>query len=205
MILLSSSIRTRMHDWPAGVKFTALCGATILLFQVSEIIVHALVFAAIFFFYLGQGRVFFCAGVRTLWILWPFIALVLLWHYFSGDLYSGGVIVLRMTNALALANLVTMTTRLDDLMDFLRWCLAPLRHFGVRTRSVELAVGLMLRFTPVLYQKSCYIREAWCARARSKPRWRLIVPIALLALDDADHVAEALKARGGIANEENGR
>ena len=39
---------------------------------------------------------------------------------------------------------------------------------------------------------------AWRARSRRRAGWRVIVPFMVLALDDADHVAEALRARGGI-------
>ena len=201
MISLVSPIKTPLHHWPAGVKFTALCAATVSLFHITDIAIHLVVFAAICLIYIGCGKVFFFAGVRNIRLLWPFVAIVLLWHYFSDDLLQGSVIVTRMLNALALANLVTMTTRLDDLMDFVRWCVTPLRYFGLKTRPVEIAVALVVRFTPVLHQKSCYIYDAWLARSPRKPRWRLIVPIAALALDDADHVAEALKARGGITRD----
>ncbi len=198
MISLTSPVKTRLHYWPAGLKFTALCAATVGLFQIADIVVHLAILAAICLCYGALGLTFFRAGVRNIRLLWPFVVIVLLWHYFSDDFLHGAVIVTRMLNALALANLVTMTTRLDALMDFLRWCLAPLRYFGLRTQPVEIAIALVVRFTPVLYQKSCYIRDAWLVRSPRKPRWRLIIPIATLALDDADHVADALKARGGI-------
>jgi len=35
------------------------------------------------------------------------------------------------------------------------------------------------------------------ARSRRRPGWQLVLPLSLAALDDADHVAEALRARGG--------
>ena len=200
MISLTSPVKTCIHDWPAGLKCTVLCGATVGLFQLTSLSIHWVVLTAICLCYLALGLTFFRAGVRNIRPIWPFVVVILLWHYFSDDLYGGGVIVMRMVSALALANLVTMTTRLDDLMDFLCWCLAPLRCFGLKTRPLELAIALVARFTPVLYEKSCYIHSAWRARAWRKPRWRLITPIAMLALDDADHVAEALKARGGVSH-----
>ena len=41
------------------------------------------------------------------------------------------------------------------------------------------------------------IGQSWRARSTRRPRWRVLVPATLAALDDADHVAEALRARGG--------
>jgi biotin transport system permease protein len=42
------------------------------------------------------------------------------------------------------------------------------------------------------------IADAIRARSPRRPGWRLVVPAALAALDDADHAAEALRARGGL-------
>ncbi len=198
MISLTSPVKTRAHNWSAGLKFGALCLATVGLFQLSNLFIHLGIFLGICACYGLSGSIFFYAGVRNLRPIWPFIVVVLVWHYFTSDILDGAVIVMRMLNTLALANFVTMVTRLDDLMDSLHWCLAPLRYFGLKTEAISIAVALVMRFTPVIRQKSCYIRDAWLARSRYKPRWRLIVPIATLALDDADHVADALRARGGI-------
>ena len=41
------------------------------------------------------------------------------------------------------------------------------------------------------------LRESWRARSPRRPGWRILLPATLAALDDADHVAEALRARGG--------
>lgn len=198
MISLTSPVKTRAHNWSTGLKFVTLCVATVGLFQLNDLPIHLGILAVVFCCYALLGSVFLFSGLRNLRPIWPFIVIILIWHYFSSDLIDGGVIATRMLNALALANLVTMTTRLDSLMDFLNWLLAPLRYLGLKTRIVSIAVALVIRFTPVLFQKSCYIRASWLARARQKPRWKIILPIVTLVLDDADHVADALRARGGI-------
>jgi biotin transport system permease protein len=131
-------------------------------------------------------------------MLWPFVALILLWHVLISDAEAGLVIVLRMVTAVGLANLVTMTTKLSDMMALVRWLAAPLRRFGVRTRSLELAVALVVRFTPVLAAKGQMLSLAWRARSRKRPGWRIVMPFTVLAIDDAEHVAEALRARGGL-------
>jgi len=114
------------------------------------------------------------------------------------DAVAGLVIVLRMITAVGLANLVTMTTKLSDMMAVVRWLAAPLRRFGVRTRSLELAVALVVRFTPVLAAKGQMLSFAWRARSRKRAGWRIVMPFTVLAIDDAEHVAEALRARGGL-------
>ncbi|MEP1941579.1 MAG: energy-coupling factor transporter transmembrane protein EcfT, partial [Sulfitobacter sp.] len=57
---------------------------------------------------------------------------------------------------------------------------------------------MVIRFTPVLTQKGAALALAWRARARKRAGWKVIMPFLVLALDDADHVAEALRARGGF-------
>jgi len=137
-----------------------------------------------------------------LWPLWPFVVLVLGWHWVTGALEVGAVIALRMLTAVALANLVTMTTALGDMMGVVRWLLCPFARLGVNLRAIELAAAMVIRFTPVLAQKGAELATAWRARARRRAGWRVVVPLMVLALDDADHVAEALRARGGFEKEE---
>ena len=59
-------------------------------------------------------------------------------------------------------------------------------------------MGLVIRFTPVFTAKGKLLNEAWRARSPKRANHRLLVPLALSALDDADRVADAIKARGGL-------
>jgi len=68
---------------------------------------------------------------------------------------------------------------------------------GVNTRPIEIAVALVVRYTPVLIVKGGMLVEAWRARSTRKSNWRVVFPLCLVAVDDAERVAEALKARGG--------
>ena len=199
MISLTSPVETRAHRWPAGAKLAALCGATVVLFSVSALGWHVFFAAAALALYALPGRRFFGTGLSRLRPLWPFVAVILLWHLFTSDLRAGLVIVLRMFTAVALANLVTMTTRLTDMMGVVRWLLTPLRRIGVRTRGIELAMALVIRFTPVLIQKGGHLAQAWRARSARRVGWQVVVPFAALAIDDAEQVAEALRARGGLS------
>lgn len=198
MISLTSPVETRAHAWPAGAKLAALCAATMVLFAVEAPVWHLAFLAVAAGLYALPGKVFFRSGVTRLKPLWVFVVVILLWHLLTADLVAGLVIVLRMITAVALANLVTMTTRLSDMMAVVRWLLTPLRAFGLRTQAVELAMALVIRFTPVLIHKGQMLALAWRARAVRRVGWRIITPFAVLAIDDAEHVAEALRARGGL-------
>lgn len=198
MISLTSPVETRAHHWPAGAKLTALAGATGFLFTVHDLALQALFLAGVIVLYLLPGRVFFHAGLSRLKGLWPFVLLLLGWHIFTGDPAFGLLIVCRMLSAVALATLVTMTTKLSDMIALVRWALTPLARLGVKTDRVALAMALVIRFTPVLTLKAQTLGHAWRARSARRPGWRVLIPFAVLAIDDAEQVAEALRARGGV-------
>jgi biotin transport system permease protein len=103
-----------------------------------------------------------------------------------------------MFSAVALANLVTMTSRMDDLIGLATWAANPLGRVGLKPRILAVSIALFIRFLPVLIEKGGFLVESWRSRSTKRASWRLVVPMALLALDDAETVAEALRARGGV-------
>lgn len=197
MISLTSPVETRAHRWRAGVKLGLLCVATVLLFQLDMVLSHVAALMGTLVLYALPGRAFLSVGLGRLWVLWPFVAVVLIYHLLTGDAVNGAKIVLRMITAVALANLVTMTTRLSDMMALVDWAMTPLRRLEVNTKPVGIAMALVIRFTPELARKGQLLSLAWQARAGRKPGWRLVPAFTALALDEAEHVAEALRARGG--------
>lgn len=198
MLTLTSPIETPFHRIPAGVKLAALCAFTIWLFAAHSVIPLTLSLAAVVACYATGGRLFAATGARMLWPLWPFVLIVGLWHGYTGATRDGATIILRMITAVAAANLVTMTTRLDAMMAVIQRLARPLAIFGLPPRRLALAVALVIRFIPVLSQNATKIAEAWRARSPRKPRWRTLPALTLSAIDDADRVAEALRARGGV-------
>lgn len=199
MISLTSPVKTAAHGWPAGMKLGGLCVATMVLFAVSNLGWHLAFLVTTGVLYALPGRVFWRSGMARLWGLWPFLLLIFGWHVVTGDAAGGLLIALRMLTAVGIANLVTVTTRLSDMMAVVRVLLSPLRRFGIQPHRVELAMALVIRFTPVLASKGQTLVSAWRARSPRRPGWRIVIPFAVLALDDAERVAEALRARGGVS------
>ena len=102
-----------------------------------------------------------------------------------------------MLCAIAAANLVTMTTRMADMIAVIEVLARPFA-FALPPRRLALAIALVIRFIPVLAERMGHLRDAYLARSAGKQAgWRILGPAALAALDDADHVAQALRARGG--------
>lgn len=97
MLALTSESHTPYHRLRAGPKLALLC-------------VCAVALAGVVALYLVPGRAFLREGLRLLAPLWIFVALVVASHVAMGAALAGIVIGLRLLVAVALANLVTMTT-----------------------------------------------------------------------------------------------
>jgi biotin transport system permease protein len=195
MLTLTSPIETWAHRRSAGLKLAALCGFTLVLFALKSPVLLAGAALCTIALIASAGRHFAHESARMLRPLLPFIAVVALWHLITRD-PAGVSILLRMTTAVAAANFVTMTTRLSDMIAVIQRLSRPLAPL-IPPKSLALAIALTIRFVPTMLARSQSIAESWQARSPRRPRWRILLPTTLAALDDADHVAQALQARGG--------
>ncbi|MBA4323855.1 MAG: ABC transporter permease [Rhodobacter sp.] len=197
MLTLTSPVETWAHRVPAGAKLAAMALATTGLFALDAPSALAAALALTVALHLTGGLRFALAGLRLLRPLWPFILIVGIWHLWTGDIAGGATVLLRMVTAVALANFVTMTTRLSDMLAVIERLARPLRPLGLSPRRLAIAFALVIRFIPVMLDRLEQIGASWRARSPRRPRWRVLVPATLAALDDADRTAEALRARGG--------
>lgn len=198
MLTLTAPFETRLHRLPAAAKLAVLAGATAALLPLADLRLIGAAAGLTAALYAAQGPRFALYGARMLRPLWPFLLVLALWHLWTGDPGRGAAIGLKMLSAVALANLVTMTTRLDDMITLVERLAAPLARLGLPPRVLAVAIALVIRFTPVLMDKTSQLMQAWRARSPRRANWRVVLPVTLMALDDADHVAEALRARGGL-------
>ena len=199
MLTRTSPVETRWHRVSPALKLALLAVWTAALFWINSPAIVLAALALIAIFHRPGGTVFARHAGAMLRPLLPFIAVVALWHLWTQDIRGGLVIILRMIAAVAAANLVTMTTRLDDMMAVVERIARPLTRFGLPAKTLALAMALVIRFLPVMLERHAQIADAWRARSARRAGWRVLLPTILAALDDADHVAEALRARGGSA------
>ncbi|MFZ1469604.1 MAG: energy-coupling factor transporter transmembrane protein EcfT [Paracoccaceae bacterium] len=196
MLTLTCPVKTPLHRLPAGAKLAGLAVFTIALFWLTSPLAVGLALAGVVGLHLPWGWLFITHAARMLRPLWPFVLVVALWHLWLADPRGGAVVIGRMLAAVAAANLVTMTTRLSDMLAVIERVATPLARL-IPPRRLALAFALVIRFVPQLTSRLQQIAEAFRARSLRRPGWRILVPATLAALDDADHAAEALRARGG--------
>ena len=198
MLSLTSPVQTPAHLWRPGPKLAALAALTFVLFLPRPGLAALMLALAVL---TGGAVIARVWGIFTPWArlfrpLAPFVLLLVLWHGLTRTPLEGAVILLRMAAAMGAANLVTMTTRLADLQGLVLWLMRPLAPI-LPAKPLAIAIALMIRFVPVMSDRAAQLAQAWAARSPRRPRARLMAPLALAALDDADRVAEALRARGG--------
>ncbi len=198
MLALTIPERTWVHPVPVAWKLLFLLGLTALLYPVSDlsVLAGALVAVAILAVTLGRGVV--RQSLKMFVPLMVIVLLVLLYHVLVGRFVAGVGVVLKLLTLIGVANLVTMTSRLDDMFELIVFLLAPLKRLGVRPEVPALAFALVLRFIPVLMQKGRCVSDAWKCRSTRRMSWPVLIPLCLVALDDAERVADAIRARGGI-------
>ncbi|MCS0494369.1 energy-coupling factor transporter transmembrane protein EcfT [Ancylobacter sp. MQZ15Z-1] len=197
MISLYLAERTWLHGVPAGWKLLALALVSLFVAPFDALAPMAGLLAATLALYATLGR----PALRQIALLrpmWPLIAILLAFHWWRGDPVLGVAVALRLLAMVLLANAVTMTTRMDAMMDAVEPLLRPLALVGVSPRAVALAVAMMIRFVPLLFALWEALGESWRARTGRRGGWRLLAPFCIQTLRLSHHTAEALAARGGV-------
>ena len=98
--------------------------------------------------------------------------------------------------SVALAALVTLTTRVTDMLDTVTRALQPLRRFGVDPDRIGLMLALAIRCIPILATIVHEVSEARKARGLQWSMTALATPVLVRALRTADALGDALIARG---------
>lgn len=185
-----------LHRVPAGFKLLVVAVSSILLFQLNSAWVLIAGLGLVVALYASLGK----EGLARLSILrglTMFFGIVLGLHWLSGTFWEGVIVILRLSVLFLAANMISLTTRMDDMMAALMPLFRPVEWCGMKPRKFALGVTLVLRFAPHLMHVFAILQEAYQARTGAKNSWRLLAPFAIHALSMSDNVAEALKARGG--------
>ena len=197
MLSLTCPARTVYHEIAAGPKLVFLLLFTMALYLFSEPWLVAAAFVLVAALHVMPGIWLLFAALRRLRPLVWFLAVVLIWNAVGGEILLGVVTGLKLVAAVALANLVTMTTRLDDMLSLLRRAMRALPFPRRHGQALALSVALVVRFIPVMTEKGRLLLDAWRCRSTRRAGWRVVPSLACMAIDDARHIAAACRARGG--------
>ena len=199
-----SSVGTKLDKISVQRKIIFTCSAAAILFFIKNPIVMFSIFAALLLIYfLVGGLKFLRLGIYQLKVTVPFIIILALWHLYLDQLDRGMALIFRLISAFLIANLFLLTSKIHDIILAIQKYSVYLKILGINSHAVSITVGLFIRSVPLLNQRAKNLMLAQSARSTKRSFWRISVPLALSILDDAEHVSEALRARGGIKKREN--
>ena len=127
-------------------------------------------------------------------ILWVLAFTVPVQWIFAGW-EAAATMGVRLVLAVALAAVYTLTTPVSATLDAMQVLLRPFRRW-VDPDRVGLALALAIRCVPLLADLVREVLEARKARGAEGSPTAFAVPVIVRALRTADHLGEALMARG---------
>lgn len=183
-----------VHRAPALLKLGLLAVlVTVVAVQGSLVVLGAAAAATIVLFLVARlpARAAWRQIVPILWVL--AFAVPVQWLFSGWE--SAATMAFRLVIAVALAALYTLTTPVSATLDAMQLLLRPL-HRWVDADRVGLALALAIRCVPLLADIVREVLEARKARGAEGSVMALAVPVIVRALRTADHLGEALIARG---------
>jgi len=184
-----------LHRAGAGVKLLGLLVfSTLLVAWRSPVTVFVCIGLVVACYRMGEF------GVRTLASqAWPLRWIVLLlfpFQWWTAGWQAAIGIVGTLVLAVVGAALISLTTRVTDLLDVIARLLQPARAIGVDPDRTALLLALTIRAVPVIAGTFNEARDARRARGLEHNTRALVTPIVVRTIRHADRVGDALAARG---------
>ena len=204
MFTNTSKYSTKLDEVSVQKKIVISCSAAAILFFIKNPLVMFCIFLVLLLIYfLAGGLKFLGLGLYHLKITIPFVIILTVWHLYLANVDQGVTLIFRLISAFLIANLFLLTSKIHDIILTIQKYSFYLKIFRINPHAVSITLGLFIRSIPILNQRAKNLMLAQSARSTKRSFWRISVPLALSILDDADHVSEALRARGGIKEREN--
>lgn len=184
-----------LYRIPAGAKILTLLMVGVALAVAADHWVAVGALAASLLLYPVVGL----APRRALGVLralWPFLLAMSLFQVLFGEWQTALRLCAQLATLVLLANLVTLTTRVREMLDLFEWMVRPLRYVGANPDRIALVLALTIRSIPMVASAWQSAREGYRARGLSGRPHLLVVPVIVQLLRMADATGEALVARG---------
>lgn len=184
-----------LHKMPTWVKFFLLISFSIAFYAIYDLRVLAFILA------LAITLVAYVKvpirRLKAMFLLPLFMVLLFsLFSAFVNDINAGLLTFFRLTSLVIIAACVTVTTKIEDFMEFVENLLLPLSFIPfIKPKMVSMTLSLTLRFIPEIFKLGMDIKEAQAARGLKSSPIAFIVPLIVLTLKRADDISDAIDAR----------
>ncbi|WAJ29775.1 energy-coupling factor transporter transmembrane component T family protein [Antarcticirhabdus aurantiaca] len=195
MIVVENSGAGTLHRVPAGIKLIALFGLSIVVFATSSVIILAELAGIVVAGSLLVSRASVLQWLKS-WQLLLTIAIVAGWTAYAEGFEASSAVLLRLGSLSLFATLVTTTTTVGQFINVITRCARPLETLGVgKARDIGLAIGLVIRFIPLVQQRYRDVADAHRARGLKLRVSTVLVPMIVGTMLNAEDIADALDAR----------
>ncbi|MFZ2177590.1 MAG: energy-coupling factor transporter transmembrane protein EcfT [Rhodococcus sp. (in: high G+C Gram-positive bacteria)] len=187
---------TVVHRLPAGPKVLALLGCivavTVFVRHPWHLVPAALTVVGAY----AVARIPVRAALAQLRpLLWMLLIIGVFQIVFTG--WARAVVVCgTLLLSVAAAALLSLTTRVTDMLDAITSAVRPLRRVGVDPDRVALVLAMTIRCIPLMSGIVQRVADARKARGLGFSLRALAVPVVVSTLMTADAMGEALAARG---------
>ena len=134
---------------------------------------------------------------KLIWSLkWLILIIVIPQLLFGADWLPVTTNAFRLTIAIALATLFTLTTESAAMQTAIEHAVHPLKRIGIKPETVSLTIAMAINAIPMILKFATQTRQAQQARGAKPSITLMTVPLLVASLKYADEFAEALAARG---------
>lgn len=190
------SRRSPIHAAPAGIKVAALIAGVIaigiLVREPRHLVPPTLAVVVL----TALARIPPRVVLRQLLPVLPFLVFIAGYQAWVAGIRPAVTIPGTILVSVALAVLVTTTTRVTDVLDALERGLAPLGRVGLPTGRISLALSLTIRMIPILAGTVGEVLDARRARGVTFSLSAFTVPVLIRSIRRAEALGDALAARG---------
>lgn len=185
-----------VHRMPAGPKLAVVVAFIITATIVARTIPTAAVALALALAAYAVARIPVRVAAAQVLGAVPLLAFIAVLQGLTGDWARGFMFFLQILACVVAATLLTLTTRVSELMDVFDRVLAPLGRLGVPVATVSLALSLTLRLIPLQVQAVREVLDARRARGAAASPTAFGVPVVIRTIRRSRAMADALLARG---------
>ncbi|WP_116114507.1 energy-coupling factor transporter transmembrane component T family protein [Austwickia chelonae] len=186
---------TLVHRVRPSVKMLFLIVMTLLLFVIADLRVVIAISVVVGLLYL-LARVPARVALAQVWPLRWFVVALFAYQWWSKDWVFATVMCANLIVAVAGASLVTLTTRVQDMLETTVSLAERLPDRVVDAERWGLLCALTVRSIPVVRRLLEETRDARRARGLERSLRALATPTVIRTIHHAGHVGDALAARG---------
>lgn len=187
---------TPLHRVPAGLKFLAL-----ICFVISTaVFVKTIPWAVAVFLLPLVGYAIARVPVRVAWTQLapplPILSMLFAFQWWQLGLERAAIIIVVIYAAIAAATILTLTTKVGEMMDAITAGLSPLGRLGLPVDAIALAISLTIRLIPLQLATVQEVLDARKARGAEFSLRAFGTPAVIRSIRRAENIGDALIARG---------